>query len=391
MNYTKPSYYDQFECIAGECPDTCCAGWEIVIDDETMQRYKNLKGGVGEYIMSNVDVEEGVYKRCGTRCAFLNSDNLCDLIINSGEDKLCKTCDKYPRHFEEYGNLLESLISLSCPVAARMIIDREERDSFVSYSDDKAPLSKDVDKALLEGIHWIREKVFDILGDRNDDINTRIKRILAVGEATQPFVYEYGKMGAKKYIPFVRKKKMNSILQVLQKEDCLEICDKYIKQKGNIEKVQSLMKSCMEMYTSLENINDKWPAMIEEVISTLYNGLSEVEYLSLREEFLAYMKNREYEYEHMLIYFIYAYLLGGVYDYNVQGMIKFSVISVLVIREIGFAHWIKNNRQFTVEDQIRYSYLFSRQVEHSSNNVLCLEGIFTAHPLFCIERIYDIL
>ena len=34
MEYVYPDYYRQFTCIGGECPDTCCAGWEIVIDDK---------------------------------------------------------------------------------------------------------------------------------------------------------------------------------------------------------------------------------------------------------------------------------------------------------------------------------------------------------------------
>ena len=40
MEYVYPDYYRQFTCIGGECPDTCCAGWEIVIDDKTLEKYK---------------------------------------------------------------------------------------------------------------------------------------------------------------------------------------------------------------------------------------------------------------------------------------------------------------------------------------------------------------
>ena len=34
MLNTVPDYYKKFSCIADKCPDTCCAGWEIVVDDE---------------------------------------------------------------------------------------------------------------------------------------------------------------------------------------------------------------------------------------------------------------------------------------------------------------------------------------------------------------------
>lgn len=36
MLYTIPDYYDDFTCIADACEDTCCAGWQIVIDKESL-------------------------------------------------------------------------------------------------------------------------------------------------------------------------------------------------------------------------------------------------------------------------------------------------------------------------------------------------------------------
>ena len=44
MIYTTPDYYDKFKCIADKCPDTCCAGWQIVIDEASLEKYKKLKG-----------------------------------------------------------------------------------------------------------------------------------------------------------------------------------------------------------------------------------------------------------------------------------------------------------------------------------------------------------
>ena len=40
MQYTVPHYYKKFRCIAGECPDTCCAGWQIQIDPASLRKYK---------------------------------------------------------------------------------------------------------------------------------------------------------------------------------------------------------------------------------------------------------------------------------------------------------------------------------------------------------------
>lgn len=43
MQFTFPNYYKEFSCIAGACPDTCCAGWQIVIDDKTLKNISTLK------------------------------------------------------------------------------------------------------------------------------------------------------------------------------------------------------------------------------------------------------------------------------------------------------------------------------------------------------------
>lgn len=48
MIYTVPHYFDKFHCIAGKCTDTCCAGWQIVIDDHTLQKYRHQKGAFGK-------------------------------------------------------------------------------------------------------------------------------------------------------------------------------------------------------------------------------------------------------------------------------------------------------------------------------------------------------
>ena len=42
-----PAYYEKFHCIAGECEDTCCAGWEIDIDDESYRFYQSVPGDFG--------------------------------------------------------------------------------------------------------------------------------------------------------------------------------------------------------------------------------------------------------------------------------------------------------------------------------------------------------
>ena len=44
MIYTYPDYYKRFNCIADKCPDTCCGKWQIVIDDDSLEKYQEYDG-----------------------------------------------------------------------------------------------------------------------------------------------------------------------------------------------------------------------------------------------------------------------------------------------------------------------------------------------------------
>ena len=123
MEFTFPNYYKEFSCIARACPDTCCAGWQIMIDEESLERYENEPGEFGKILRNSIDWEEECFYQNNRRCAFLNDENLCDLYKALGPDALCDTCRMYPRHTEEYEGLRELSLSLSCPKAAKNQFD----------------------------------------------------------------------------------------------------------------------------------------------------------------------------------------------------------------------------------------------------------------------------
>ena len=125
MQVTFPSYYKQFSCIASACPDTCCAGWQIMIDDKSMKKYRRFRGTFRNRLLNDVDWEAHAFRQYDYRCAFLNEENLCDMYTETGPKMLCDTCRRYPRHIEEYEGMREISLSLSCPEAARIILSQE--------------------------------------------------------------------------------------------------------------------------------------------------------------------------------------------------------------------------------------------------------------------------
>ena len=60
MEFTFPNYYKEFSCIAGSCPDTCCAGWQIVIDNKTLKKYQHFKGPFHNRLHNDIDWKEHI-------------------------------------------------------------------------------------------------------------------------------------------------------------------------------------------------------------------------------------------------------------------------------------------------------------------------------------------
>ena len=135
--------FQDFSCIADRCPDTCCAGWKVDIDPETTWRYRTLPGHLGEELRSRlIETEEGFsFRMDGCRCPFLNQENLCRLILAQGDGILSTTCREHPRFWEEYKDIRETVLSISCPEAARLLftgdlaLDMEETAEYLPDCD----------------------------------------------------------------------------------------------------------------------------------------------------------------------------------------------------------------------------------------------------------------
>ena len=91
MLYTIPDYYEAFSCTADACEDTCCAGWQIVVDEEALERYRAEKGPYRKKLREAICWRDGTFRQDPLRrCKFLKEDNLCEMYQQLGADSLCK-------------------------------------------------------------------------------------------------------------------------------------------------------------------------------------------------------------------------------------------------------------------------------------------------------------
>lgn len=146
MKTLVPHYYDKFKCIANRCRHSCCIGWQVDIDDATLAKYKALNTDFGRRIIDSIDTNDdcSCFKlKNGERCPFLNSDNLCDIIINLGEDHLCDICTDHPRFRNFYSDRTEFGLGICCEEACRIILSDTDEFALVCGDDENCELLTD--------------------------------------------------------------------------------------------------------------------------------------------------------------------------------------------------------------------------------------------------------
>lgn len=137
-----PRYVTEFQCLGGECPDTCCSTWSINVDKDTFQRYRRevhpaLKPLLKQYL---VQEDKKSYAKHGklklrpsdSHCGLHSSDGLCPIQQTLGEDALSDTCYIFPRYVVQFGDRFEQSLTLSCPEAARLALTQDNAFEFVT-------------------------------------------------------------------------------------------------------------------------------------------------------------------------------------------------------------------------------------------------------------------
>lgn len=177
-----PDYYPAFRCIAGECRHSCCIGWEIDIDEETLAKYKAMPGSLGERLRRNISAGDPPHFLLGAeeRCPFLNECNLCDLILAGGEELLCQICDDHPRFRNFLPGRTEIGLGLCCEGAAALILSRTESVTLVTEGE-----AEDAD-ADAEALLALRQQAFEMAQDRSLSLDARCDNLLRLCHACEP-------------------------------------------------------------------------------------------------------------------------------------------------------------------------------------------------------------
>ncbi len=174
MKITSLNCFNGFKCIVGKCNHNCCIGWDIDIDKKSLKKYKKIKGEDGEKVKQSVDFENSCFIKKDNRCAFLNSENLCELIIRRGESSLCQVCRDHPRYRNYFSDHIEMGYGICCEVARDLVI---EYDGVIKEEVIKKGFSLKRKSKFEKEIIKYKQKIFEIL-ERDERFYEKLIEIL---------------------------------------------------------------------------------------------------------------------------------------------------------------------------------------------------------------------
>ena len=376
-----PGYYKKFHCLAGECPDTCCIGWEITVDRETEKTYQKLRKGKSELAER---LRRSVRRRLiipdGDRCPFLAGDGLCDLCREYGEAAMTRTCRRYPRHVEDFGDIHEVELLCSCPEAARLILSEDFR-LITRNMPERKGNTDGIDEERLALWFSVREQVFAMAGDRRMPLWARMRRILAfchdvqgrlrredtagvealVGRAKEtacrrngadpvPDLIDGDKTGDHLQTKEERMTERNVPGRLKEadhrEKDWEKTNDVYTPGKAdmhNLEERFSLMADFFAEFASLSPIGHGFPELLECSRTFLYHSEdSRSRYEERQQEFRRNMPETEVCTERLLFYFLYSFVMPGFYDGNLYTKAKLAVFGAVAAEELEMAEYFRN-------------------------------------------------
>ena len=329
MKISKPAYFDQFRCIASACPDSCCKEWDVQVDEASADYYRTLTGPLGDRLREVLRTEDGetVMTIVDKRCPMWRDDGLCRIQAELGEEALCKTCREFPRLTHDYGDFMELGLELSCPEAARFLLDaRPEPPIVQEVPGGEEP---EYDAEAMAVLKATRETVLEILSEESRPVEETLVRMLFYGMQAQSELD-----GGESY-PF---------------DPDAALAD------GRSYAQAAEIRDLPEFFRELELLTPEWEAL------------------------LAAPQPGDWDTRHLAMarYLVERYWLQAVSDYDLYCRVKFIVLSCLLVKHLG-------------GDLYRTAQLFSKEIENNVENVEAILDAAYSHPAFTDRKLLGML
>ena len=329
MLLRKNAYFDQFTCIAAACPDSCCKEWDVQVDAAAAELYRSLPGALGDRLRQVLRDEDGetVMTIEDGRCPMWRSDGLCRIQAELGHDALCHTCREFPRLTHDYGDFIEMGLELSCPEAARLILNAPPAPPTVTETDGS--IEPEYDREAMKVLLQTRENALALLQDTSRSVPEALALVLIYGYQAQ------AQLDGDNGLTFDPELSLQQAREMGKPADTAQI---------------------LRFFSDLEILTDAWRSRL----ATPEGGSWQEGYRNLAR------------------YGIERYWLQAVSDYDLVGRVKFILISCLTVKILG-------------GDLLNTAQLYSKEIENSTENVEAILDAAYDNPVFTDDKLLWLL
>ncbi|GAA0076444.1 hypothetical protein UT300005_08220 [Clostridium sp. CTA-5] len=369
VNIFIPKYMVDFKCISSKCTDTCCAGWDINIDEATYNKYINsngkLKALVDGKFIKNTDEHESFNQgfmilKDESRCPFLNCNMLCDIHGEIGEEHLCITCKSYPRVFNLVDNIYEKSGLSSCEeICLRAFLNKDKME-FIEIEEDleenNIEIRRIIDSEAFEGTESLLQYFWDI---RVISINIMQLRRFSIEERLSILknFYEQIEKSYNKY-------KFDDIEEILENfNDELIDYDLFKGLEFN-ENNEFYIKICDEKL--VKNIRSlRLKQCVNEYREGILNKKDICKYLNENSKYFNNIKEYDYIFENYIVNQIFKDLIPFNKGESLIKSINLLINIYRLIKAYVIGISVNSNKNITDKQIIRVIQALGKDIEHN--------------------------
>jgi len=320
-----PNFFHHFRCLAGSCPRSCCIGWEVEIDDDTAAAYQSVTVPMGQELRASLQPDaDGAlcFPLDGGRCPFLDTENLCRIHRQLGQEYTSITCREHPRFTEDFGTLLEVSLSASCPEAARLLLADSTPLTFCEEVLPSPPV-EDEEDPWLSPLLTVRDFAMTLLQNRTQAISRRLAQILLLAAQAQ------------------------QLLDADRAEELPMLCRSVPELPPVTQDVSLLFPGFLDTLAGLEILEKDW-------LPLLTAAAARGGHLS------------EPQLERLTAYFLFRWMLKAINDGDLLGRVQLSLASALTVEHLS---------AYTASPE-EALYRYCREIEHCQENINALLEAF---------------
>lgn len=378
-----PNYYSIFKCAQTNCPNTCCKGWTISVDNNTYNKYTKLTDSYRDNLLNLISNETKKIYMHKYYCPFLDDDMLCKIQKKYGANYVCETCREFPRIKSNFFNILRLDMLISCPEVVKIVCGKNK----ISYkynfsntiqtkqikiknesSNEKSNQNNNIsntDEDKYINFYLKYNEIISNILQRNKNIN---KRLFIYLNFTNDFYNNFKKSNFNYKYTDILNKYNKSYLSNLAKS---------FKQTKNINNIYNLFLTIEKSFNKFTFSNETLYDLNNFKLFSI-NDLKDSKKLKcFKKQYKNFYKKikKEVNFSNLLNYYVFQTSFDSLQEKNFSEQAFFVFLILYIFKFVLFKAFIKVGK-LTKEQIFIYLSYTSRAIEHTPTKSFIKETLF---------------